>query len=1010
MKKTWSKLLALALALVLCLSLLPAAALAFNPDNYKANITKVSIGAPLTDANTGKKYLPVTVYFTAGDDLGDRNAVEFLEGYLKATLADGQTAEGISGLGMTLIGPLKPDALDGAGSNAFSWEWSEGSGSGVLKYNIPLLDSSDTQSVEHSDATGQDEVNGLKVGDKVTLQNETVFNTERIPESPVKGNEFTFIVEDTSHYPKEITTSEGGGSGGNTCDHVGTEREYESPGKGYSFHYVICVKCRSEVSKEDHVFGDPVKGNGDVAQYTRTCTKCGYVETVNCTHNGTFTYKDPNDSTHIKVCDICGKYIVEPHRLDNYAYENEQNHFRTCMDCLKRFTEPHTWKRKWPRYEKDGFSYRFYFTQTCKQCGAVAEGYVTGNPFGYRIISDWADVDEYSTLDWMFSRINSSGGMTKADFEAFMAGRYDISAFSRGWVTVVGPLTSLITAMGGRADVNSMNYIRTCMDYSFLDGKPVKLEVVQTSANNAQNTNQNTNQNVNRNVNSNVVQNSLLRANGNLSLFQQSVQVNNLRQMANSTTTEDFFDEEKNDAQWIDLRGNYTLTYLPFNTIQALEDGEHSIMMIFTGEDEDGKEVLCPYTVRFEVYSVEEDTVPVKHIRNARPEGEMYCGGANAFLTVAPQEAEYTGSAIEPTATVIAYRRVYKDGAYVIESDTLVEGKDYSLTVYRTDNDATMPVEEIKEVGEYVVVATPVEGSEWKGEAWATFTVTPVESTPSYIGGGTTTYTATLTDSPHGRVTVSPTSAAKGETVKITATPDEGCELDALTVTDTGGKEIALTKNADGTFSFVQPAGKVTIKATFKKTADSDENCPMKAFIDLDPAAWYHDGVHWALENGIMNGVGDGKFDPSGATTRGMIVTILYRLEGEPVIRSGMPFSDVKESDWYAKAISWAESLGIVNGYGDGRFGPNDPVTREQLAAILYRYAQSKGQGFKGLWNFKLDFPDAGEVSVWAIEAVSWMVMNGVVGGKDGKLVPGGNASRAEAATMLQRFSAKIAE
>ena len=128
------------------------------------------------------------------------------------------------------------------------------------------------------------------------------------------------------------------------------------------------------------------------------------------------------------------------------------------------------------------------------------------------------------------------------------------------------------------------------------------------------------------------------------------------------------------------------------------------------------------------------------------------------------------------------------------------------------------------------------------------------------------------------------------------------------------------------------------------------------------------------------------------------------------MIRSGMPFDDVKESDWYAKAVSWAESQGIVNGFEDGAFRPNDPITREQLAAILYRYAQSKGQGFQGLWSFKLDFPDAGDVSDWATEAMSWMVMNGVINGKDGKLVPGGNASRAEAATMLQRFSAKIAE
>ena len=183
-----------------------------------------------------------------------------------------------------------------------------------------------------------------------------------------------------------------------------------------------------------------------------------------------------------------------------------------------------------------------------------------------------------------------------------------------------------------------------------------------------------------------------------------------------------------------------------------------------------------------------------------------------------------------------------------------------------------------------------------------------------------------------------------------------------------------------------------------------DAACPISAFDDADPTAWYHDGVHFALENGMMNGVGDGKFDPDGTTTRAMIVTILYRLEGEPVIRSGMPFSDVKESDWYAKAVSWAESKGIVNGFEDGTFRPNAPITREQLAAILYRYEQSKGGGFVGAWMFLLDYPDAAEISSWADEAMHWCVMHEIIKGKDGRLVPGGNATRAEAATMLMRY------
>ena len=188
------------------------------------------------------------------------------------------------------------------------------------------------------------------------------------------------------------------------------------------------------------------------------------------------------------------------------------------------------------------------------------------------------------------------------------------------------------------------------------------------------------------------------------------------------------------------------------------------------------------------------------------------------------------------------------------------------------------------------------------------------------------------------------------------------------------------------------------------KECPKDSTCPMAAFTDLDPTAWYHDGIHFCLENGMMKGLGDGVFDPNGTTSRAMIVTILYRLEGEPMIRSGMPFSDVTESDWYAMAVSWAESRGILNGFEDGSFRPNDPITREQLAAVLYRYAQTKGEGFTGLWSFKLDFPDAGEVSDWATEAMSWMVMNGVINGMDGRLNPQGNATRAQAAAMVQRF------
>ncbi len=290
------------------------------------------------------------------------------------------------------------------------------------------------------------------------------------------------------------------------------------------------------------------------------------------------------------------------------------------------------------------------------------------------------------------------------------------------------------------------------------------------------------------------------------------------------------------------------------------------------------------------------------------------------------------------------------------------------------------------------------------------------DNTPGYsgVGGGTTTYTATVAETKNGKVTVNPKAAAEGAKVTVTVTPDSGYEVDTVTVKDADGKDVAVTKNADGTYTYTQPKGKATVTATFKEKKEKDEGLTveelLKMFTDLDPNGWYLDDVRYCVENGMMNGVADDKFAPNGTTTRAMIVTILYRLEGEPVIRSGMPFDDVKESDWYAKAVSWAESQGIVTGYGDGRFGPNDPITREQLAAILYRYAQTKGQGFQGLWSFKLDFPDAGSVSDWATEAMSWMVMNGIINGMDGKLNPQGNATRVQVAAMVHRFCAKLAK
>jgi hypothetical protein len=253
-------------------------------------------------------------------------------------------------------------------------------------------------------------------------------------------------------------------------------------------------------------------------------------------------------------------------------------------------------------------------------------------------------------------------------------------------------------------------------------------------------------------------------------------------------------------------------------------------------------------------------------------------------------------------------------------------------------------------------------------------------------------------------------------TVKIPYTLKEGQTAQGIVVwyvaSDGTRSQVPATYDGENVVFTVPHFSNYVIAYDAEKAAacPKDDSCPMAAFTDLDPTMWYHDGIHFCLENGMMNGVGNGKFDPTGTTSRAMIVTILYRLEGEPEVTGENPFDDVADGQWYTNAVIWAAENKIVEGYGNGKFKPNDGITREQLATILYRYAQSKGQGFTGAWMFLLDYPDASEISSWADEAMHWCVMNGIINGKDGKLVPGGDASRAEAATMLMRYCTKIAE
>ena len=287
-------------------------------------------------------------------------------------------------------------------------------------------------------------------------------------------------------------------------------------------------------------------------------------------------------------------------------------------------------------------------------------------------------------------------------------------------------------------------------------------------------------------------------------------------------------------------------------------------------------------------------------------------------------------------------------------------------------------------------------------EATNTYTFTYVQDSIST----TTSYTVTIAQSDNGQVTSSRAKAAKGVLVTLTATPDAGYELDSLTVTDGNGNKVALTDKGDGKYTFNMPAANVTVKAAFAAQAAEGSELP---FTDVAAGDWFYGAVEYAYENEMMGGISDTQFAPNANLTRGMIATILWRLEGASTDAPAV-FTDVAAGAWYADAVNWAAKNNIVGGYGDGLFGPDDNITREQMAAILYRYAQFKEYGVSAKGDLS-GFADLSELSAWAEESMAWAVGAGLLGGKgDGVLDPAGTATRAEVAQILMNFCENIAD
>lgn len=296
-------------------------------------------------------------------------------------------------------------------------------------------------------------------------------------------------------------------------------------------------------------------------------------------------------------------------------------------------------------------------------------------------------------------------------------------------------------------------------------------------------------------------------------------------------------------------------------------------------------------------------------------------------------------------------------------------------------------------------------------------------------GGGSHSYDGYITviNPKNGTVSVSDDWADEDQKITLTITPDKGYVVDKIEIVDLEGDKIDAKKveDEDNEYTFRMANCDVTVTVTFKeegKTEDKEETNETEetdkteetttpetvAFSDVSESDWFYKGVSYVVENGMMNGVGENQFAPNAPLTREMLAVVLYNMEKQPESTGVNPFADVKADMWYTDAIVWANANGIVAGYDDSTFGLGDSITREQLAAILYRHAQMKGYDVTEKADLT-GYADSAAISGYAVEAMQWANANGIVNGMTATtLAPQGTATRAQVATMLMSFCENV--
>ena len=391
----------------------------------------------------------------------------------------------------------------------------------------------------------------------------------------------------------------------------------------------------------------------------------------------------------------------------------------------------------------------------------------------------------------------------------------------------------------------------------------------------------------------------------------------------------------------------------------------------------------------------ENPTIYVKHVKD---NGKTYIytaslNGNTLTFTNPHGFSEFTVTTTAPVATVdgIGYKSLQDavDAAANRATIVLNSGTSHTLNL-----NTTKSVTVKNSTGAKTTITFNGTAKEIAIDGEETFTYTR----PSSSSSTPTTYAVNVNAATNGAVAADKKTASKGTTVTVTASPSKGYVVDAVKVVDKDGKDVAVT-GKDGKYVFTMPASAVTVTGSFKAETPAPAALP---FTDVKSGNWFYDAVKYAYEQGLMTGTSATTFAPNGTMNRAMIVTVLYRLEKSPAVTGASKFTDVPAGQWYSDAVAWAAANKIVNGYDETTFGPMNAVTREQMAAILFRYEQ-----VKGLENVTLEenlnrFPDQNKISAYAIPALQWAVGQKIINGNaDGTLDPTGTATRAQVAQIF---------